>query len=96
MKPFKLDADSEAVAELVGGLYKLTAKSASNKPAPPSGESSLQLSLRFFSLDGGIHDVPVTLSLTEPNKDNTGTYLGRLDDGRRAATTGYSRERGWR
>ncbi|MDQ8190432.1 DUF4340 domain-containing protein [Roseibacillus persicicus] len=84
VKPFKLDADSEAVAELVGGLYKLTAKTASNKPAPPSGEPSLQLGLRFFSLDGSVHEVPVTLSLTEPNKEEYSYYLGRLDDWRKS------------
>lgn len=84
VKPFQLDADSEAVAELVSGLYKLTAKAASNKPAPPGGEPSLQLSLRFFSLDGSIHDVPTTLSLTESNKSETALYLGRLDDWRKS------------
>ncbi len=82
-KPFKLDADSKAVAELVGGLYKLTARTAANKPAPPAGESALQLALRFFALDGTLRETPITLSLSEPNQTDTSTYLGRLDDWRK-------------
>lgn len=82
-KPFKLDADPKAVAELVGGLYQLTANSASNKPAPPSDEASLQLALRFFALDGTMQETPITLTLTEPKQTTTRFYLGRLDDWRK-------------
>ena len=85
-KPFKLDADANAAAELVAGIYKLTSFQTHNKPAPPATDPSLQLSLRFFSLDGSLHDVPVTLSLSEPNDSDAegeNFYLGRLNDWRK-------------
>ena len=83
-KPFKLDADPIAVAELIGGLYNLTALTANNKPAPPSDDSSLQLSLRFFGLDGLVREMATTLSLTKKSQKNeSDLYLGRLDDGRK-------------
>ncbi|MBK1834587.1 DUF4340 domain-containing protein [Roseibacillus ishigakijimensis] len=83
-KPFKLDADPTAAAELVAGLYNLTARKALNKPAPPLDETALELALRFFSLDGTIHETPVTLSLAEPEPDEHSYYIGRLDDWRSA------------
>ncbi|MGJ8723122.1 MAG: DUF4340 domain-containing protein [Roseibacillus sp.] len=82
-KPFKLDADPVAAAELIGGLYNLTALKADNKPAPPASEPALQLALRFFGLDGMIQETPITLSLTESQKNETNAYLGRLDDWRK-------------
>ena len=81
-KPFQLEADSEAVQELVGGLYHLTAKEATNKPAPPSGESAMTLSLRFFALDGSVQEQAVSLSLRQPSATDSSTYYGRLDDWR--------------
>ena len=82
-KPFQLDADPIAAAELVGGLYNLTALKASNKPAPPTDESALELSLRFFGTNGIVHDAPITLSLAKPKKIDSHVYLGRLNDARR-------------
>ena len=82
-KPFKLDADPIAAAELIGGLYNLTALKASNKPAPPSDKPTLQLSLRFFGLNGLITETPTTLSLTQSQKNEAEVYLGRLDDWRK-------------
>ena len=82
-KPFKLDADPVATAELIGGLYNLTALRASNKPAPPVDEPALQLSLRFFGLNGIIKETATTLSLTQSQKNETDVYLGRLDDARK-------------
>ena len=83
-KPFKLDADIDAASRLASGLYKLTALEATNKPAPPSEESSLQIALRFFLPTGQLHEVPITLSLTEANKENAPHYIGRLDDWRKS------------
>ena len=82
-KPFMLDADPIAAAELIGGLYNLTALKATNKPAPPNDESALQLSLRFFGMNGIVKETATTLSLSEPQKNKTDLYLGRLDDGRK-------------
>ena len=82
-KPFSLDADPVAAAELVGGLYNLTALKASNKPAPPTSEPALQLSLRFFGPNGIAQEAAVTLSLAQPKKVASHIYLGRLDDGRK-------------
>ena len=85
-KPFKLEADANAITELIGGVYKLTSFQTRNKPAPPATNPSLQLSLRFFSLNGTLRETPVTLSLSEPNNGNAGGenfYLGRLNDWRK-------------
>lgn len=96
-KPFRLDANPEAAAALVNGLYKLTAKTASNRPAPLPEDPALALSLRFFSRTG-IHEQAVTLQLDEPASDDDATvYIGRLNDWRqnieftipRFATAGY-------
>lgn len=82
-KPFQVDADPDEAARLVGGLYKLNALEAKNKPAPPNEESSLQVALRFFTIDGSVHEVPVTLSLTESHNEKGKNYVGRLDDDRK-------------
>lgn len=95
-KPFRLDANPEATAALVSGLYKLTAKKASNKPAPLPEDPALRLSLRFFSRSG-VHEQAITLQLDEPTSGDKTVYTGRLNDWRenieftipRVATAGY-------
>lgn len=82
-KPFELEANAKAVARLVGGLYKLTASEARNKPAPPPQDPDLKLALRFFSADGSRQDKAVTLALSPPASGDDAFYYGRLDDWRK-------------
>ena len=83
-KPFELDADPDAAAKLTAGLYQLTALEAKNKPAPSTEDPSLQIAIRFFSLNGTIHEVPIALSLTESKNKQEKAYLGRLNDWRKS------------
>jgi len=95
-KPFSLDTNPKAISELIGGLYKLTAKTAINKPAPQGEDPSLGLSLRFFTRRG-LTEEAVTLHLTEPAAADETLFLGRLNDWRkdieftipRVPTAGY-------
>ena len=83
-KPYQLDADDDAIKELIGGIFNLTAQKTERNPVTVEDDSppELTLSLRFFDLRGNINETPVTLTLRQPQADDHSVFLGRLNDWR--------------
>ncbi|MDP0491468.1 MAG: DUF4340 domain-containing protein [Verrucomicrobiota bacterium JB023] len=81
--PMELDTDSTALAQLIGGLFNLTALKAEDKPAPAPPDPALSITLQYFSLDGTLHDKSTTLYIDKARSADAESVTARLSDWRK-------------